>query len=159
MTNLSNVYNVVFYNSNGKITFSTSGKIVKLVNSCNNVIEPALSNDASSLLKLNVDGKEIINCGESVIISKACLIEDVSFYTSGIKSEALNTRIKISNKKKALVIKSQSGIPMYIFSGNDITCEVLNNMPKVTKFVIDGNAIYAHRITFQIIDTELIFNC
>lgn len=150
-------YSVVFYNNNGEKTFSTFGKNVKLIQNCSNLEESPLPSDSSdSPLKIDIDGKRIINYGETIIISNTHLNEVVDFSASGIKQEKLNSRKQILTKKNLLIIKSQLGIPICIFTGNDISCKIYDNLPKTSKFVIDDYSIYAHRVNFQIIETSLI---
>ncbi len=55
-----------------------------------------------------------------------------------------------------MVIQSQLGDPICAFSGDDVYWEVSENLPKTTKVMIDGKALYIHRANFQIIDKDLI---
>ena len=42
------------------------------------------------------------------------------------------------------------------YSGDNVYWEVCNDLPKTTKLMIDGKAIYVHRANFQIIDLSLL---
>lgn len=55
-----------------------------------------------------------------------------------------------------MVIKSQLGQPIAAFSGDDVYWEVLEDLPKMTKLMIDGKALYIHRANYQIIDKALL---
>lgn len=55
-----------------------------------------------------------------------------------------------------VVIKSQLGQPVTAYSGDDVYLEIPEDLPKMTKLMIDGKALYIHRANFQIIDKELL---
>ena len=59
-------------------------------------------------------------------------------------------------KARVVVIKSQLGNPILAFSGDSVYWEIPEDLPKMTKLMIDGKALYIHRANFQIIDKELI---
>ena len=59
-------------------------------------------------------------------------------------------------KARVVVIKSQLGNPIMAFSGDSVYWEIPEDLPKMTKLMIDGKALYIHRANFQIIDKELI---
>lgn len=42
------------------------------------------------------------------------------------------------------------------FSGDDVYWEVPEDLPKMTKLMIDGKALYIHRANYQIIDKALL---
>lgn len=55
-----------------------------------------------------------------------------------------------------VVIQSQLGDPICAYSGDGVYYEVCEDLPKTTKLMIDGKALYIHRANFQIIDKELL---
>ena len=57
---------------------------------------------------------------------------------------------------QVVVIQSQLGVPICAYSGNNVYWEVREDLPKTTKLMIDGHALYIHRANFQIIDKELL---
>ena len=59
-------------------------------------------------------------------------------------------------KSQVVLIQSQLGVPICAYSGDDVYWEIKEDLPKTTKLMIDGKALYIHRANFQIIDTELI---
>ena len=59
-------------------------------------------------------------------------------------------------KKRVVVIKSQLGVPICAFEGDNIYWEIPEDLPKMTKLMIDGKPLYIHRVNYQIIDTSLI---
>ena len=59
-------------------------------------------------------------------------------------------------KSRVVVIKSQLGQPIVAYSGEDVYWEIPDDLPKFTKLMIDGKALYIHRANFQIIDKSLL---
>ncbi len=59
-------------------------------------------------------------------------------------------------KPTVVVIQSQLGVPICAYSGKDVYWEVCEDLPKTTKLMIDGKALYIHRANFQIIDRDLL---
>ena len=55
-----------------------------------------------------------------------------------------------------VVIKSQLGQPITAYSGDEVYWKIPEKLPKMTKLMIDGKALYIHRANFQIIDTDLL---
>ena len=59
-------------------------------------------------------------------------------------------------KPTVVVIQSQLGDPICAYSGDKVYWEVCEDLPKTTKLMVDGKALYIHRANFQIIDKELL---
>ncbi|MFR7509818.1 MULTISPECIES: DUF5052 family protein [Blautia] len=55
-------------------------------------------------------------------------------------------------KSRIVVIKSRLGQPIAAFSGDDVYWD----LPKMTKLMVDGKALYIHRANYQIIDKKLL---
>ena len=55
-----------------------------------------------------------------------------------------------------MLIQSQLGVPVCVYEGDDVYWEIPDDLPKMTKLMIDGKPLYIHRANFQIIDTELL---
>ena len=113
--------------------------------------------------------KEMESCGDTVIFAESGLKPDVEFSLSNINSEStgnisnLTSAARLINKYKnyfgksrVVVIKSQLGVPICAYSGKDVYWEVPDDLPKTTKLMVDGKALYIHRANFQIIDLNLI---
>ena len=90
------------------------------------------------------------------------VLQDIESHSTGKLSE--NTYISnIVNyyknsfgKPQVVVIQSQLGVPICAYSGSDVYYEIRDDLPKTTKLMIDGKALYIHRANFQIIDKDLI---
>ena len=68
----------------------------------------------------------------------------------------LNAIRNYIGKPMVVVIKSQTGAPIYVFSGRSVYWEVPDDLPKFTKLSIDGKPLYLHRANFQILDANLL---
>ena len=73
-------------------------------------------------------------------------------YVAGIVNKYKN----YFGKSRVVVIKSQLGQPIVAYSGDDVYWKIPKDLPKMTKLMIDGRALYIHRANFQIIDTALL---
>ena len=125
-------------------------------------------NTLSSVISLTIDGHEMLTCGDTCIFYEDGLKPDYEFYLDNIYSESnsilestLISGIVNSVKNKfgkavVVVIKSQTGAPIYAFSGRKVTWSIPADLPKFTKLMVDGKALYLHRANFQILDKELI---
>ena len=112
--------------------------------------------------------KQLISCGDTCIFYDTRLSPEYEFYlddidssSSGIMDSVLiagkvNSIKNAFGKPMVVVIKSQMGAPIYAFSGNKVYWEVQEDLPKFTKLMIDGKALYIHRANFQIIDKGLL---
>lgn len=89
------------------------------------------------------------------------ITNDISSNSYGVDSNTaianIINRFKNSfGKQVVAVIQSQLGDPICAYSGNEVYWEVCENLPKTTKLMIDGKALYIHRANFQLIDTALL---
>lgn len=125
--------------------------------------------ELSSVITLTIDGHEMESCGDTLVFYEDGLKPDVAFEpvtsvettSDGILDAAiLAGRInKVKNmfgKSRIVVIKSQLGNPIYSFSGDKVYWELPDDLPKFTKLMIDGKALYIHRSNFQIYDKALL---
>lgn len=170
-----NTYECQFYSNSGELFMTAEGKNIHL--SPNIVEEYSYSGDSwaitetmSSVITITIDGKQIESCGSTVLFVEKGLKPDVEFDTTDIhiSSDAngigdLNIIAETVNKYKnyfgkgtVVVIQSQLGDPICAFSGDDVYWEVSEDLPKTTKLMVDGKALYIHRANFQIIDKELL---
>ena len=119
--------------------------------------------------KINIDGQEIESCGDTCIFTQKGLEPNVDFTQEDIESNdngKLSNNTYIANiinkyknkfgKSRVVVIKSQLGQPITAYSGDKVYWTVPKKLPKMTKLMIDGKALYIHRANYQIIDTSLL---
>ena len=145
-----------------------SGNVVQQETYDNAADSTGYVNTLSSVITLTIDGHEMLTCGDTTIFYEGGLVPEVNFQLETIDSESSSitdsTLIsglvnKVKNKfgkQMVVVIKSQTGVPIYAFSGRKVTWSIPADLPKFTKLVVDGKALYLHRANFQLIDKELI---
>ncbi|MDO4414145.1 MAG: DUF5052 family protein [Erysipelotrichaceae bacterium] len=125
-------------------------------------------NTLSSVITLDIDGSQMLTCGDTCIFYEKGLQPDYDFSVKEINSESdsiadtplvsgVVNRVKNAfGKPVVVIIKSQTGVPIYAFSGRKVTWSIPADLPKFTKLMVDGRALYLHRANFQIIDLDLI---
>lgn len=171
-----NTYNAGFYTNQGKNFMNVSGQKIDLQS---NVIKEKTYNSnngwgynqtLSSVVTVIIDGKTIESCGSTMIFAENGLNPEVDFNSPEvIKSTSdgsfgdnvfiasiVNKYKNYFGKSRVVVIQSQLGDPICAYSGNDVYWEVCQDLPKITKLMIDGKALYIHRANFQIIDKNLL---
>lgn len=173
---VGNSFECQFYDNYGEEFLTVTGNKISLTG---NIVKEAQidSEDGravaayslSSIVTINVDGNQMQSCGDTIIFEEEGLEPDVNFQLEDIDSSSHgsiieNTSISgVVNKYKnmfgkgqVIVIQSQLGVPICAYSGNNVYWEVREDLPKTTKLMIDGKALYIHRANFQIIDKDLI---
>ena len=126
-------------------------------------------NTLSSVVTITIDGNQVERCGSTILFIESGLEPDADFKQIECiesKAEGFGDNTIIANivnryknmfgKPIVVVIQSQLGDPICAFSGEDVYWEVCEDLPKTTKLMIDGKALYIHRANFQIIDKELL---
>ena len=168
-----NTYECQFYSNDGNKFMTLTGQKIDI--NANPIREKVYGDRGweytktlSSVVTITVDGHQISNCGSTVLFVEDGLMPDVDFQIENIDSETSwlgdNTIIaNVVNKYKNAfgkpvvdVIKSQLGDPISAFSGRNVYWEVCEDLPKTTKLMIDGHALYIHRANFQLIDRDLL---
>ena len=172
---VGNGYTIRTYDNYGSKVMTTTGDKINIQG--NPVKTTSYSSDGSvvtgyemsSVITINIDGKEIQSCGDTCIFEQKGLQPEVDFEQTDIYSQSTgkitdNTYVagivnKYKNyfgKSRVVVIKSQLGQPIVAYSGDDVYWKIPKDLPKMTKLMIDGKALYIHRANFQIIDTALL---
>ena len=138
----------------------------------------------SSVMSVNVDGHDIETCGSTVIIYDTSLTK----YPCKLPSDYTDTTARgketakdpgdfmfseywtlswwwynhqsppHSKESKIVMVQSQEGDPICLFTGDEVTWEVSRNLPKTTELTIDGVKLYIHRANFAIIDASIFTN-
>ena len=137
--------------------------------------------ETSSIVSVDIDGKNIETCGSTVLFYDTRLEKiDIELPSTVTLSEGETAEITIprdlrgqdywnlnwwwntkslDNKtggSRIVIIQSQEGDPICMFSGNEVTWSVPTSLPKTTEIFIDGKALYIHRANFSIVDTNII---
>lgn len=170
-----NTYTIDTFDNFGTKVLSThgskidiSGNVVQQATYDNTTESSGYVNTLSSVITLTIDGHEMLTCGDTTIFYEDGLVPDVDFRVDTIDSESdsildspaisglVNSVKNKFGKKMVVVIKSQTGYPIYAFSGKKVTWSIPDDLPKFTKLMVDNKALYLHRANFQIIDKDLI---
>ena len=170
-----NTYDIGFYSNDGENFMNMTGENINM--SSNTVKEPVYSDGSwgyteamSSVVTVTIDGKEVESCGSTMIFAEDDLKPEVDFQSPElIQSESDGSVTdytfiagivnKVKNnfgKSRIVVIQSQLGNPICAYSGDEVYWKVCQDLPKTTKLMIDGKALYIHRANFQIIDKDLL---
>lgn len=171
-----NSFHCYFYDNNGNKFLTAAGDKIGMNSNIikESSIDPSdgshgTSYSMSSVVTVNIDGKQIQNCGDTIIFEENGLapekefeLNEISSSTSGdisenvIISNLVNDYKNLFGKGQVVVIQSQLGVPICAYSGDKVYWEVREDLPKTTKLMIDGKALYIHRANFQIIDKNLL---
>ena len=168
-----NTYECQFFSNHGQKFMTMTGQKIDINE--NVVRERIYTNKGwgytktlSSVITVTVDGNEVESCGTTILFIEDGLTPDVDFTMQDITSVAqgildntiiANTVNRYKNwfgKSRVVVIQSQMGDPIMAFSGDEVYYTVCEDLPKTTKLMIDGHALYIHRANFQIIDKDLL---
>lgn len=172
---IGNNYTIYTYDNYGNQTLKTSGKKISITgNKTKNISydsdgKAVTGYDLSSVITITIDGKEIESCGDTCIFVQKGMVPEVDFSLEEIDSSGnhsvtdnaiiarkLNKYKNDFGKSRIVVIKSQLGQPIAAFSGDDVYWEIPDDLPKMTKLMVDGKALYIHRANYQIIDKDLL---
>lgn len=137
----------------------------------------------SSVVSVEIDGQQIESCGSTIIFADTRLkqypidipteVKTTSGFTDASISDPNDLRFKdywtlnwwwmvkdaydYTGGAKIVIVQSQQGDPICMYSGNDVTWEVARNLPKTTEITIDDMKLYIHRANFTILNST-VFN-
>lgn len=172
---VGNAFVITTYDNYGQQTLKTSGRRVNV--SGNKVKTSGYTEtgvafeswELSSVITVTIDGRELETCGDTCVFAEKGLEPDLDFSTPEFIESTSDSPLSVTSlsyqlnkyknyfgKKRVVVIKSQTGQPIVAYSGNNVYWDVETNLPKTTKLIIDGKALYIHRANFQIIDRNLL---
>lgn len=153
-------YNIEFYDNLGSKFMTAHGKKIDME------ADTDSEGNMSSVINITIDGRQMVSCGSTAIFAETGLNREVDFSADKIEGNnagsitsvatLINSYRNAFGKPMVLVIQSQLGVPIFAYSGDNVYWEVCNDLPKTTKLMIDGKAIYVHRANFQIIDLSLL---
>ncbi|TJX14555.1 DUF5052 family protein [Tissierella creatinini] len=130
-------------------------------------VDPESPGFESSVLEITVNGREMIQVGNTVIFAEQGLdmVEDynapsnidVSGGGGFVPLDRLINDLKNQiGKEKTIIISSQMGIPLGVYQGENVYVTVPEDLPKMTRLNIDGKSLYIHRANYVILDTDLM---
>lgn len=168
---IGNGYTIHTYDNYGEKVMETTGDKINIVGNAVKSVgydsdgDVVTSYELSSVITINIDGNQIQSCGDTCIFEQKGLVPDVEFVQTDIVSKTdgsitdntsisgiVNSYKNMFGKSRVVVIKSQLGEPITAYSGEEVYWEIPDDLPKMTKLMIDGKALYIHRANFQIID-------
>lgn len=144
------------------------------------------SYEMSSVMSIEIDGNHIESCGSTVIFADSRLEKcDIDFSDEISTAQSVDasedssisqpTDIRMDDwyriqrwwmgqknlnngnrGARLVIIQSQLGNPICVYSGNDVTWDIPKNLPKTTMVTIDGKVLYIHRANFSIVDMGLM---
>lgn len=170
---IGNKFTIYTYDHFGNQVMKLSGRKVDVEN---NIIDKTVVDedgssstikDMSSFITNTVDGSEFSQVGMTVIYVEEGLepIKDFSVDSEldsngGGTINAIDRNInKLQNMlgvPKIVVVGSQMGVPIAVFGGKSVGYTIPSDLPKMTKFIIDGKALYVHRATLSVLDADLL---
>ena len=167
---IGNEYYIDTFDNVGIRTMRTHGKRIDIEEKTytSNTDEWYSTKTLSSVITITIDGKQLISCGDTCVFYDTRLVPEHEFYLDEVESTSsgimdttlvsgkLNSVKNKFGKPMVVVIKSQMGAPIYAFSGKKVYWEIQEDLPRFTKLMIDGKALYIHRANFQIIDKSLL---
>ena len=172
---VGNGYDIYTYDNYGDKVLETSGDKISITGNKTETTSydsdgsKITGYDLSSVITITIDGAEIQSCGDTCIFQQDGLNAEVNFTQEVIDSQTdgsldentaiarfVNRYKNMFGKSRVVVIKSQLGQPITAYSGDDVYWEIPDDLPKMTKLMIDGKALYIHRANFQIIDKALL---
>ena len=172
---VGNGYDIYTYDNYGDKVLETSGDKISITGNKTETTSydsdgsEITGYDLSSVITITIDGDEIQSCGDTCIFVQDGLDEEVDFTQEVIDSQTdgsldentaiarfVNRYKNMFGKSRVVVVKSQLGQPITAYSGDDVYWEIPDDLPKMTKLMIDGKALYIHRANFQIIDKALL---
>lgn len=153
-------YNIEFYDNLGSKFMTAHGKKIDME------ADTDSEGNMSSVINITIDGQQMVSCGSTAIFAETGLNREVDFSADKVEGNnagsitsvatLINSYRNAFGKPMVLVIQSQLGVPICAYSGDNVYWEVCDDLPKTTKLMIDGKAIYVHRANFQIIDLSLL---
>lgn len=107
----------------------------------------------------NIDGVENKIVNESAIIYDNSLVPDYELSENNLdnndrnvdlSSEELKNKI---TKEKILIVKSNDGTPLFVFSGNSIQQD---NDETIRSFVVDNNVLFLYNLNYLLLSKSAL---
>ena len=169
---VGNSFDISIYDNFGNNTLNISGDKVQV--DANTVKVKSVDSDGnwsttyemSSVISNTIDGNNMEQVGNTVIYAERGLNKITDFElptdieTSGGTFNLLDRNINdiknLIGTPKVVVISSQLGVPIAVYGGDKVYYEIPDDLPKMTKLIVDGKALYIHRANYIILDTNMI---
>jgi hypothetical protein len=162
-------FKILSYDDYGNNVITAQGRNISI-----GVYENAANTDAenngfkSEVFEITVEGKQLLHVGSTMVFAEKGIdmIEDFDVeYLKDASTKGKGTLVPIDRtvnhfanlvgKKKTIVVRSQMGIVIGVYQGDSVLVEVPDDLPKMTRLVVDGKSLYIHRADYDIFDTGL----
>ena len=169
---IGNSFDISIYDNFGNNTLNISGDKVQVdantvkVKSVDSEGNWSTTYEMSSVTTNTIDGNNMEQVGNTVIYAERGLNKITDFElptdieTSGGTFNLLDRNINdiknLIGTPKVVVISSQLGVPIAVYGGDKVYYEIPDDLPKMTKLIVDGKALYIHRANYIILDTNMI---
>ena len=169
---IGNSFDISIYDNFGNNTLNISGDKVQVdantvkVKSVDSEGNWSTTYEMSSVISNTIDGNNMEQVGNTVIYAERGLNKITDFElptdieTSGGTFNLLDRNINdiknLIGTPKVVVISSQLGVPIAVYGGDKVYYEIPDDLPKMTKLIVDGKALYIHRANYIILDTNMI---
>lgn len=123
----------------------------------------------SEVLELTVDRNQVFTVGDTCIIAEdgLDLVTDFSSINTDIDAadgllafisgdRLVNNFRNSIGKEMVVIIKSQMGVPIGIYQGDDVYVSIPDDLPKTTQLTIDGKQLYIHRANYTIVERDML---
>ena len=122
----------------------------------------------SSVLNIKVGGKQMYHVGSSLVMQEQgttnilnntnarAEVNDTDSsvpFLSRLKNEFKND---FTGQNMTVLIRSQQGIPIAVFTGDNVSTFQAENIPNSTALLIDDKRVFLYRVDFSIYDTSLL---
>ena len=169
---IGNSFDISIYDNFGNNTLNISGDKVQVdantvkVKSVDSEGDWTTTYEMSSVLSNTIDGDNMEQVGNTVIYAERGLNKITDFElpaniekscsTINLLDRNINDIKNLIGTPKVVVISSQLGVPIAVYGGEKVYYEIPDDLPKMTKLIVDGKALYIHRANYIIIDTDMI---
>lgn len=157
------------YDEKAQLIDSVTGKSVSIERETefDSTDNEGFSNSDSQVLNIQIGGHTMTHVGSSLIAAEKGLVDLTTEIPN--KVELYDTRSNLPfisrmqdqlgqtffGKKKTVLIRSQNGTPLAVYSGNNVSY-FKTDVPKSTGLIVDGKLLFIYRCDYTIYDSALL---
>ena len=120
------------------------------------------------MLNIQVGGKQMYHVGSAMVMQEDGItnVLDDTNARAEVYDESSSvpflTRLKnqfqndFTGKSMTVLVRSQQGVPLGVYTGNDVSTFAAKDIPNSTALLIDGKRLFLYRVEFSIYDTSLL---
>lgn len=122
----------------------------------------------SSVLNIQVGGKQMYHVGSAMVMQEdgiTNVLDDTNARAEVHDEDSavpFLTRLKngfqndFTGKTMTVLVRSQQGVPLGVYTGNDVSTFAAKDIPNSTALLIDGKRLFLYRVEFSIYETSLL---